>query len=82
MIIGNLLPVDFQYKIIDREEAISFSGTLCKGEQAFLNTVDLTHLIGLELTLLDPHFNVSEVALINNVDDSRTRPSALKTLTA
>ena len=73
----NLLPYDFRYKIYDRNTKKEWTNFLRKGGVSPGHTVNLTHLLLLNVHVEDTPFKQSEFAVINSGGENFTREKAL-----
>lgn len=66
LILENLLPYDFKYRIYDRESQYDFSSTLDQGALSPLHSVDTNHTIGISIDIDKKGLKTRQVAVICN----------------
>ena len=66
LILENLLPYDFKYRIYDRESQYDFSGSLEQGALSPIHGVDTSHMIGISLDIAAQGLKTKQVAVISN----------------
>ncbi|KAI1324409.1 vacuolar protein sorting-associated protein 13 [Xylariaceae sp. FL0255] len=65
IVLENLLPYDFKYRIYDRNTKRDWNNFLRKGGVSPVHVVELSHLLLLSVDMQDTVFKASEFAIIN-----------------
>ncbi|KAI1358803.1 hypothetical protein F5Y08DRAFT_104397 [Xylaria arbuscula] len=65
IVLENLLPYDFKYRIYDKNTKKDWSNFLRKGGVSPVHVVELSHLLLLSVDMQDTAFKASEFAIIN-----------------
>ncbi|KAI1272115.1 hypothetical protein F5Y07DRAFT_311873 [Xylaria sp. FL0933] len=65
IVLENLLPYDFKYRIYDKNTKRDWSNFLRKGGVSPVHVVELSHLLLLSVDMQDTAFKASEFAIIN-----------------
>ncbi|KAI0466100.1 hypothetical protein F4859DRAFT_527562 [Xylaria cf. heliscus] len=65
IVLENLLPYDFKYRIYDKNMKRDWSNFLRKGGVSPVHVVELSHLLLLSVDMQDTAFKASEFAIIN-----------------
>ncbi|KAI9031000.1 hypothetical protein CLU79DRAFT_842748 [Phycomyces nitens] len=88
--IENLLPFDFNFRIIDKTSKQDFGSFLRKGGVAPLHVIENKHLLLLNIAILDSNYNPSDFAIIStrgtedlNIEDTlqlKSKDNVLLTL--
>ncbi|KAI1434010.1 vacuolar protein sorting-associated protein 13 [Xylaria sp. CBS 124048] len=66
IVLENLLPFDFKYRIYDKNTKRDWSNFLRKGGVSPVHVVELSHLLLLSVDMQDTVFKASEFAIINS----------------
>lgn len=51
--VENLLPVDLDFSIVDKSNGQTYSGSICKGESAYLHSIHSGSHVAIGLSLSD-----------------------------
>ncbi|KAI1823936.1 vacuolar protein sorting-associated protein 13 [Xylaria intraflava] len=65
IVLENLLPYDFKYRIYDKNSRRDWTNFLRKGGVSPVHVVELSHLLLLSIDMQDTPFKASEFAIIN-----------------
>ncbi|KAI1497895.1 vacuolar protein sorting-associated protein 13, partial [Biscogniauxia marginata] len=65
IILENLLPYDFKYRIYDKQTKRDWTNFLRKGGVSPVHVVELSHLLLLSIDMQDTVFKASEFAIVN-----------------
>ena len=71
--IQNLLPVDFKYRIYDKNTKKDWTNFLRRGGVSPVHVVDLSHLLLMSIDMQDTPFKASEFAIINTNNENDFR---------
>ncbi|KAI0846527.1 vacuolar protein sorting-associated protein 13 [Daldinia vernicosa] len=66
IVLENLLPYDFKYRIYDKNTKRDWTNFLRKGGVSPVHVVELSHLLLLSINMQDTKFKSSEFAIINS----------------
>ncbi|KAI1654139.1 vacuolar protein sorting-associated protein 13 [Daldinia decipiens] len=66
VVLENLLPYDFKYRIYDKNTKRDWTNFLRKGGVSPVHVVELSHLLLLSINMQDTKFKSSEFAIINS----------------
>ncbi|KAI0596932.1 vacuolar protein sorting-associated protein 13 [Biscogniauxia sp. FL1348] len=66
LMLENLLPYDFKYRIYDKQTKKDWTNFLRKGGVSPVHVVELSHLLLLSIDMQDTVFKASEFAIINS----------------
>lgn len=73
VVIQNLLPYDFKYRIYDKNTKKDWTNFLRKGGESPVHVVELSHLLLMSVDLQDTPFRASEFAIINTNNENDFR---------
>jgi vacuolar protein sorting-associated protein 13A/C len=79
VVVQNLLPYDFKYRIYDKNTKKDWTNFLRKGGESPVHVVELSHLLLMSVDMQDTPFQASEFAIINtnNENDFRREKTLL-----
>jgi vacuolar protein sorting-associated protein 13A/C len=73
VVLENLLPYDFKYRIYDKHTKKDWANFLRKGGVSPVHVVELSHLLLLSVDMQDTVFKASDFAIINSGDSEEFR---------
>jgi vacuolar protein sorting-associated protein 13A/C len=65
LVLENLIPYDFKYRVYDRESQYDFSASLEQGQLSPIHGVDTGHTIGISIDILGQGLKTKQVAVIS-----------------
>ncbi|KAF2858296.1 hypothetical protein K470DRAFT_221567 [Piedraia hortae CBS 480.64] len=77
VVVQNLLPYDFKYRIYDKQSKKDWTNFLRKGGESPVHVVELSHLLLLSVDMQGTQFQTSDFAIINSNDSDFRREKTL-----